>query len=55
MDAKPRDMNDIPGYSGDYRTLENLFNGTNNTGDDHNMWLIPFNEGDNHIITITFE
>jgi hypothetical protein len=52
--AEPRDMNSIPGYSGDYRTLEKLINSVKNTSDDHDMWLIPFNKGDNHSITIEF-
>ncbi len=29
IDAKPRDMNTIPGYSGDYWTLDKLINGEN--------------------------
>ena len=33
LSAKPRDMNSIPGYSGDKRVLENLINGENNTTD----------------------
>lgn len=44
--AVPRDMNSIPGHGQDHRTLEKLFNGKNNTMDDRNMWLIPFNKGD---------
>lgn len=52
--AEPRDMNSIPGHDQDHRTLENLFNCVNNTTDDHNMWLIPFNKGENHTITIDF-
>ena len=47
-------MNTIPGYSGDYRTLDKLINGINNTSDDHNMWLIPFNWGEPHFIYIDF-
>lgn len=50
--AKPRDMNAIPGHGSDHRKLENLFNGKNNTIDDRNMWLIPYNNGEDHIITI---
>lgn len=55
IDAKPRDMNSIPGYSGDYRTLEKLYNGVNNICDDKNMWLIPFDKGQAHTITINFK
>lgn len=42
--AVPADMNSISGHSGDYRTLDKLFNGENITTDDKNMWLIPFND-----------
>lgn len=41
LDASPRDCNDVPGHSGDDRTLDNLLNGTNVTTDDRNMWLTP--------------
>mmetsp|Transcript_34417 Transcript_34417/g.60330 ORF Transcript_34417/g.60330 Transcript_34417/m.60330 type:complete len:1207 (+) Transcript_34417:737-4357(+) len=50
MNADPRDMNVIPGYSGDYRTLDKLINGRNRTVDDHNMWLIPFCPGQQHYL-----
>ena len=43
ISANPRDMNSIPGYSGDYRTLEKLIDGVNNTQNDKHMWLIPYN------------
>lgn len=52
LDAQPRDMNSIPGHKQDHRTLEKLINGVNNTSDDKNMWLIPFNEGEDHVIKI---
>lgn len=52
LDAKPRDMNSIPGYAGDHRVLDNLINGENNTSNDKNMWLIPFNKGEHHFIYI---
>ena len=45
IEASPKDLNVIPGYSGDYRTLEKLINNRNATTDDHNMWLIPFAQG----------
>ena len=48
-------MNSIPGYSGDYRTLEKLIDGVNNTQNDKHMWLIPYNWGENHIIIIDFD
>ena len=50
--AVPRDMNSIPGHGQDHRTLEKLFNDKNNTMDDRNMWLIPFNKGEEHTISI---
>ena len=55
IDANPRDMNTIPGYSGDYRTLDKLINGENNTSNDKNMWLIPFNRGGHHFIYLDFK
>lgn len=52
LDATPRDMNSIPGHGQDHRTLDKLINGVNNTSDDRNMWLIPFNSGEDHILKI---
>ena len=52
IDANPRDMNSIPGHGSDYRTLDKLVNSVNNTMDDHHMWLIPYNKGENHTIKI---
>ena len=54
IDATPRDMNSIAGHGSDYRTLDKLINKQNNTLDDHNMWLIPFNKGENHTVKIDF-
>ena len=54
LDANPRDMNSIAGHGSDFRTLDKLINKANNTLDDHNMWLIPFNKGENHTIKIDF-
>jgi hypothetical protein len=51
--ATPRDLNSIPGYGGDYRTLDKLFDGTNVTTDDRHMWLIQFNKGLSHTIVIS--
>ena len=50
--ANPRDMNQMQGHGSDYRTLDKLFDKVNNTMDDHHMWLIPFNKGEKHSITI---
>ena len=55
LEANPRDMNVIPGYSGDYRTLDKLINNKNQTADDHNMWLIPFTKGKYHFIDIDLQ
>ena len=48
-------MNVIPGYSGDHRTLDKLFNGNNITVKDENMWLIPFVRAQSHQIFINFD
>eukprot|EP00873_Tetraselmis_striata_P042062 jgi/Tetstr1/462326/TSEL_007333.t2 len=41
LDACPRDLNAIPGYLGDDRTLDKLLDGTNLTTNDAHMWLAP--------------
>eukprot|EP01022_Parablepharisma_sp_SALTPOND_P020436 TRINITY_DN372_c0_g1_i1.p1 TRINITY_DN372_c0_g1~~TRINITY_DN372_c0_g1_i1.p1 ORF type:complete len:1264 (-),score=175.40 TRINITY_DN372_c0_g1_i1:6620-10411(-) len=51
--ANPKDLNSIPGYSGDYRTIDKLIDGVNSTVDDKHMWLIPYNKGQSHKIMIT--
>ncbi|XP_072535348.1 katanin-interacting protein isoform X2 [Salminus brasiliensis] len=52
--ASPRDLNILPEYSGDLRTLDKLFDGQNVTTDDEHMWLIPFSHGSDHTLTIDF-
>jgi protein JBTS26 len=52
--GNPSDMNVIPGYSGDYRTLDKLTDEENETANDKHMWLIPFTEGQNHYIWVRF-
>lgn len=52
LDANPRDMNSIPGHGADHRTLDKLVNGQNNTTNDMNMWLIPYNAGEDHTVRI---
>ena len=32
-----------------------LINGSNITVNDENMWLVPYTEGESHIVTIEFE
>ncbi|KAG2373969.1 hypothetical protein C9374_011634 [Naegleria lovaniensis] len=41
LSAKPRDMNEVSGHSGDYRTLDKLIDGCNITTDDRHMWMVP--------------
>ncbi|KAI6076681.1 Protein KIAA0556-like protein isoform X3 [Aix galericulata] len=54
ISASPQDLNDLPEYTGDSRTLEKLIDGTNITAEDDHMWLIPFSFGENHLLTIHF-
>uniref|UniRef100_G1N974 KATNIP domain-containing protein n=1 Tax=Meleagris gallopavo TaxID=9103 RepID=G1N974_MELGA len=55
ISALPQDLNDLPEYTGDSRTLEKLIDGTNITAEDDHMWLIPFSFGENHLLTIHFD
>lgn len=48
-------MNILPECSDDPRIVTNLLDGVNRTQDDVHLWLIPFNEGEEHTITIVFE
>jgi hypothetical protein len=41
LSAHPRDINSVPGHSGDNRTLDKLVDGVNVTVDDNHMWLAP--------------
>lgn len=52
LKASPRDLNDLPEYEDDDRTLDKLINGTNVTMSDEHMWLIPFTDGQDHLLTI---
>ncbi|KAM9837979.1 katanin-interacting protein [Aulostomus maculatus] len=54
MAASPRDLNDLPEYGQDLRTLDKLIDGHNITTDDEHMWLIPFSYGEPHTLNITF-
>ncbi|XP_061562619.1 katanin-interacting protein isoform X2 [Phycodurus eques] len=54
MVASPGDLNDLPEYGQDSRTLDKLIDGHNITTDDQHMWLIPFSYGEPHTVTITF-
>ncbi|XP_035386634.1 protein KIAA0556 isoform X2 [Electrophorus electricus] len=52
--ASPHDLNDLPEYNNDLRTLDKLFDGHNITTDDTHMWLIPFSPGSDHTLIIEF-
>ncbi|XP_072916930.1 katanin-interacting protein isoform X1 [Hemitrygon akajei] len=54
IEAKPRDLNELPEYDEDSRTLDKLIDGINITTEDEHMWLVPFTNGENHILTINF-
>uniref|UniRef100_A0A8C8YJ50 Katanin interacting protein n=1 Tax=Prolemur simus TaxID=1328070 RepID=A0A8C8YJ50_PROSS len=55
ISASPRDLNDLPEYTDDSRTLDKLIDGTNITMEDEHMWLIPFSPGLDHVVTIRFD
>ncbi|XP_077979703.1 LOW QUALITY PROTEIN: protein KATNIP homolog [Glandiceps talaboti] len=55
IDAHPRDLNDLPDYHNDERTLDKLIDGMNVTMTDQHMWLIPFLEGEEHSISINLD
>eukprot|EP00066_Takifugu_rubripes_P013036 XP_011602302.1 PREDICTED: uncharacterized protein KIAA0556 homolog isoform X3 [Takifugu rubripes] len=54
MAASPRDLNDLPEYGDDLRTLDKLIDGYNITTEDHHMWLIPFSFGEPHTLNVIF-
>ncbi|CAM9158646.1 unnamed protein product [Lampetra planeri] len=54
MAASPRDLNDLPEFGRDVRTLDKLIDGHNITTDDQHMWLIPFCYGEPHTLNVTF-
>uniref|UniRef100_A0ABK0LT52 Katanin interacting protein n=2 Tax=Rattus norvegicus TaxID=10116 RepID=A0ABK0LT52_RAT len=55
LSASPRDLNDLPEYSDDSRTLDKLIDGMNITTEDEHMWLIPFSPGLDHVVMIHFD
>ncbi|XP_043312023.1 katanin-interacting protein isoform X6 [Cervus canadensis] len=55
ISASPRDLNDLPEYTDDSRTLDKLIDGANITMEDEHMWLIPFSPGMDHVVTIRFD
>ncbi|XP_015753722.1 PREDICTED: uncharacterized protein KIAA0556-like [Acropora digitifera] len=52
LTACPADLNDLPEYEDDDRTLDKLIDGTNVTTSDEHMWLVPFTDGQDHLLTI---
>jgi protein JBTS26 len=54
ISACPPDINILPGYGGDPRTIDKLVDGHYFTNDDLHVWLTPFTAGDDHTITIEF-
>ncbi len=42
ISADPADINILPGYGNDPRTVDKLLDGVNRTCDDLHMWLTPF-------------
>ncbi|XP_013084186.2 katanin-interacting protein-like isoform X2 [Biomphalaria glabrata] len=51
--ASPQDLRHLPGNEKDDRTLDKLIDGHNLTCQDSHMWLIPFNEGQSHTVTVS--
>ena len=54
LSARPASLNELEHCEGDYRTVDKLVDGVNITTDDRHMWLIPFESGRSHTLTITF-
>jgi len=52
--ADPPDINCLPGYGKDPRTVDKLLDGTYMTCDDLHVWLAPFEKGKEHYIEIDF-
>ena len=50
--AFPPDVNVLPGYGTDPRTIEKLVDGQYFTNDDLHVWLTPFTSGEDHQISI---
>ena len=50
--AFPPDVNILPGYGTDPRTVEKLVDGQYFTNDDLHVWLTPFTSGEDHQISI---
>lgn len=55
IEADPADINVLPEYSNDPRTVGNLLDGVNHTCDDFHSWLCPFSYGRPHWIHVHLE
>lgn len=53
--ADPADINVLPEYDSDPRTVDNLIDGVNHTCDDLHAWLTPFTPGRDHFIFMRFD
>jgi hypothetical protein len=54
ISASPPDVNILPGYGNDPRTIDKLIDGHYFTNDDLHVWLAPFTPGEDHTISIDF-
>ncbi len=54
ISACPPDINVLPDYGDDPRTVDKLVDGNYFTNDDLHVWLTPFTSGEDHTITIDF-
>ena len=52
LSADPPDINVLPEYDSDPRTVSNLVDGVNCTCDDLHAWLAPFTPGGNHYVNM---
>ena len=53
--ANPPDINVLPEYSDDPRTVDKLVDGVYVTSDDHHSWLIPFSQGKPHLVMLNLD
>lgn len=53
--ADPPDINCLPGYGKDPRTIDKIVDGTYLTCDDMHVWLAPFTKGRENLIEIDFK
>jgi len=53
--ANPSDINILPGYGSDPRTVDKLVDSNHWTCDDLHVWLAPFTEGNLHTVTMDLQ